>query len=93
MNSATSFVGYVTASICWQPIHPGLKKSRNRGFLVLSAEDNAAFMSLSHLTGLSMVCLLRCRYGFDLTIGYRPVGGNGGKVGGKWEDASTGPTG
>jgi hypothetical protein len=44
----TLLFGYVTASICLQPIQPGLKKSRKICLFSFLALAKAAFMSVSH---------------------------------------------
>src|SRR5690242_4300273 len=46
---ATAVSGYVTASICWQPIQPGLKKSSRMVFLSAVALARAAFRLVSQV--------------------------------------------
>ena len=58
INSTTVSVGYVTASICMQPIQPGLKKSRRTGFFSALDLDKAFSMSLSHTMLAPMISLL-----------------------------------
>jgi len=47
IKSITAESGYVTASICWQPIQPGLKKSSRTGLPSFFAMSSVWFMSVS----------------------------------------------
>ncbi len=49
-KSATFASGYVTASICWQPIQPGLKKSSRIGASWAFADFMASSIDVIHLT-------------------------------------------
>ncbi len=58
-KSITFGFGYVTASICWQPIHPGLKKSRRMGLFSALAFSLAASSSVSQTILLAMLVSLQ----------------------------------
>jgi hypothetical protein len=58
MKSITLVFGYVTASICWHPIHCGLKKSRKIGRASDFALAAADSIFVSHCIAEAMVYLL-----------------------------------